>query len=100
MANPNPLENIYGAVTRTQPFWQGQVSWHPEQRLSLEQALRCYTLESAYGEFTEDRKGSIKAGKLADLCVIDRDLFSVSPQELLEAKVVLTMMNGKVVYQN
>ena len=67
---------------------------------TLEQALCCYTREGAYAEFMEDRKGTISPGKLADLCVLDQDIFGDDPFALLEAKVALTLFDGRVVYRD
>lgn len=100
LAAPNPLENIYGAVTRMFPGKPRDQAWYPEQRLSVEEAIRCYTLESAYAEFMEHCKGSLSPGKLADLCVLDRNVFSEPLEALLEAQVVMTIFNGKVVFEN
>ena len=100
MQQPSPLENIYGAVTRIHPSKPASQGWHTEQCLTLAQAIRAYTLESAYAEFMEGRKGLIQAGKLADLCVLDRDIFAEPPDALLEAKVELTVMDGRVVYRD
>jgi len=98
LAAPNPLEQIFAAVTRTTPQTYGEPVWHPEQRLSVAQAIRSYTLESAYAEFMEGRKGSIAPGKLADLCVLSRNILEVPPAEILETEVTMTIFDGEVVY--
>ena len=95
---PNPLEQIFAAVTRTTPESYPK-SWHSEQRLTVAEALRCYTLESAYAEWMEHRKGSITPGKLADLCVLSRNILQCDPMEILETEVWMTVFNGEVVYQ-
>jgi len=96
---PNPLEQLYVAVTRaTGPDHRG-APWHAEQALSAAEAIRCYTLEGAYAEFTEDRKGSITPGKLADLCVLSQDILEPPPERILEAEVTLTVFDGEVVYR-
>jgi predicted amidohydrolase YtcJ len=100
LAAPSPLESIYGAVTRKYPGKPREHTWHPEQRLSVEEAIRCYTIESAYAEFMEHRKGSITPGKLADLCVIDRNILQEPPDALLETQVVMTVFNGKIVFED
>ena len=74
--------------------------WFPEQRLTLEQALRAYTAGGAYAEFQENNKGVIAAGKLADMVVLSADLFSIPASEIKEQKVALTMVGGKVVYES
>ncbi|MGC8873010.1 MAG: amidohydrolase [Chloroflexia bacterium] len=99
LARPDPLEQIYVAVTRaTGPDHRG-APWHPEQALSVAEAIRCYTLEGAYAEFMEHRKGSITPGKLADLCALSRDILELPPESILETEVTLTIFDGEVVYR-
>lgn len=96
---PNPVEQLYVAVTRaTGPDHRGP-AWHPEQALTVAEAIRCYTLEGAYAEFAEQRKGSIAPGKLADLCVLSQDVFEPPPERILETEVTMTVFDGKVVYE-
>ena len=73
---------------------------HPEQRLSLDESLRGFTSGAADAAFVENRAGVLRSGLRADLTIVDRDLFKVSPKELLEAKVVMTVIDGQVVYQS
>ena len=73
--------------------------WHIEQGVSLDQAIISYTAEPAYAEFMEARKGTLTPGKLADVCVLDRNIFSMPPEDLLSAGVSLTLANGNIVYQ-
>jgi predicted amidohydrolase YtcJ len=96
----NPFYGIYAAVTRQDPAGNPGGGWHPEQRLTLDEALRGYTLEAAYAEFEEASKGSIEEGKLADLVVISGDITGISPREFLSIKVLKTIVDGKVVYQS
>ena len=70
----------------------------PEQKTTVEQALRAYTFEAAYASFEEDIKGTLKPGMLADFALIDRDLTSIPPTEIREAKILRTVVGGKVVY--
>lgn len=95
----NPLGGLYAAVTR-QDLETGQPEggWFPEQKLSMTEAVRAYTLGSAYADFREKELGSITAGKLADLVVLDKDIFSVTPREVLSTTVVMTIVDGKIVY--
>lgn len=95
----NPLTGIYAAVTRRTLDGKHPDGWFPEQKITLEEALRGYTVNGAYAEFAEHRKGTIEAGKLADLVVLDRNLFTLSPEDILEASVVMTMVGGKIVYE-
>jgi predicted amidohydrolase YtcJ len=95
---PDPLKQIFAAVTRSTPQTFGQPVWHGEQRLSVAEAIRSYTLESAYAEFMEGRKGSITPGKLADLCVLTHDILSAPPEQILDTEVVMTVFDGELVY--
>ncbi len=95
----NPLLGIYAAVTREAPEGGPVGGWHPQEKLSLEQAIRAYTQGPAYAEMQEYHKGTLVPGQLADLIVLDHDIFKTHPQQWLETKVVLTMVGGRVVYQ-
>ena len=72
--------------------------WVPEQKITVEQALRGYTYEGAYASFEEDRKGVIKPGMLADLVLLDRDLTAIPPEAIRDAQVLKTIVGGRVVY--
>jgi len=96
----NPMYGLYAAVTRQTLNGEPSAGWFPEQRLDLETSLKAYTWGSAYSAFEENIKGSIEAGKLADLVILDTDLFNTSPEEWLKAKVNYTIVGGKVVYQS
>lgn len=95
----NPLLGVYAAVTRQTLTSQPAEGWFPEQRLSIEEAIRFYTLNNAYASFEESTKGSVTEGKLADLVVLDRDILSLPPQELLHTQVLYTIFDGKIVYE-
>lgn len=95
----DPLSGIYAAVTRQTLDGRNPGGWIPEQKISLEEAIKGYTLEAAYAEFSEDMKGSIENGKLADLVVLDKNLFDISQENIKDAKVLFTIFNGKVIYQ-
>lgn len=94
----NPLENIYYAVTRQNTDGEPAGGWHPEQCITLEEAIEAYTINPAYASHEEDVKGSLTAGKFADLVVLSKDILAVPPKELLNTHVLLTMLGGKVVY--
>ena len=96
----NPFYGIYAAVTRQDPQGNPKGGWYPEQRMTLEEALRGYTIEAAYAEFEEKNKGSIEQGKLADLVVISKDPSKIAPSELLRITVLKTFVNGKLVYSS
>ena len=94
----NPFWGIYAAITRQDAEGQPAGGWHPEQRLTLEETLRGFTAGSAIAAFAEDRLGILKPGFRADLTIVDRDLFRVTPAELLAAHVVMTIVDGDVAY--
>jgi predicted amidohydrolase YtcJ len=95
----NPFYGIYAAVTRQDPQGNPAGGWHPEQRATLAEALRGYTTEAAYAEFEESAKGSIEPGKLADFTVIDKDLTTISPKEIVSISVLRTFVGGKSVFE-
>ncbi|MDM5312235.1 amidohydrolase [Peribacillus frigoritolerans] len=96
----NPMRQIYTAITRVDSSGNPQNIWHPEQKLTLAEALKAYTYGSAYGCFREHELGTIEEGKLADLVVLDRNLFDIPESEVLKTKVELTINDGKVVYKS
>lgn len=95
----NPLENIYLAVTRQDTSGWPDGGWHPQERLTVEEAIRAMTLTPAETTFDEDRLGSISEGKLADLVVLSKDILSIPPRELLDTEVVYTVFDGKIIHQ-
>ncbi|MFJ7855731.1 amidohydrolase [Peribacillus frigoritolerans] len=96
----NPMRQIYTAITRVDSSGDPQNTWHPGQKLTLAEALQAYTYGSAHGCFREHELGTIEEGKLADLVVLDRNLFDIPESEVLETKVELTINDGKVVYKS
>ena len=94
----NPFYGIYAAITRQDPNGNPPGGWYPNQRLTLADALRGYTIEAAYSEFEEQAKGSIQAGKLADFTVIAQDIERLSPKDILTIKVLNTFVGGRLVY--
>jgi predicted amidohydrolase YtcJ len=96
-----PVEGIYSAVTRQSREEPGVPpgGWLPEQRLTRQEAIRLYTAASAYGEWEEERKGTLRPGMLADLVVWDRDLLTVPDVEILQAVPVLTVVGGRTVFR-
>ena len=95
----NPLLTVYAAVTRRTIDGKNSKGWVPEQKISVEETVRAYTAGSAFAEFQENVKGSITPGKLADLVLLSRDVFKIDPKEIENVKVVLTMVDGRVVYE-
>jgi predicted amidohydrolase YtcJ len=72
--------------------------WFPNERISIEEAIRAYTYNTAYANFEEKIKGSIEAGKLADLTVLSKNLLKVPPKEFLTTETLYTIVDGKIVY--
>lgn len=94
-----PMTEIYRAVTRLHNDGQPVGGWNPQERITLAEALRGYTIGSAYANFREGELGTLAPGKLADVIVLDRNLFAIDPEEYRDAQVSLTMMDGKVVFE-
>ena len=95
----SPILGIYAAVTRATLDGKHPDGWFPEQRLSVEEALRAYTQGSAYAAFQENEKGSLAPGKLADVVVLSDDLFTIPPAKIQDVRVVMTVVGGKIVYE-
>lgn len=94
-----PMEEIYSAITRQTFDALPEGGWIPAQRITMHEALQAYTKNSAYVEGIDKELGTLEKGKLADIVVLDRNLFDVEPQEILQTKVVLTIMDGEIVYK-
>jgi predicted amidohydrolase YtcJ len=95
----NPMEGLKAAVTRQTLDGKHPDGWIPEQKITLDEAIRAYTVGSAYAEFADQVKGTITPGKLADLVMLDRDIYTCEPSDIDKAKVVLTVADGKVVFE-
>ncbi|MBT8380526.1 MAG: amidohydrolase [Ignavibacteria bacterium] len=94
----NPLYGIYAAVTRITPDGKNPNGWIPEEKISVEDAIKCYTLNSAYASFEENLKGSIEVGKLADFVVLSGDILTINPIEIKNVKVTMTVFDGEIIY--
>jgi predicted amidohydrolase YtcJ len=95
----SPMLGIYAAVTRATLDGKHPGGWVPEERISVEEALRAYTSGSAHAAFEENEKGTISPGKLADLVVLSEDILEISPARVAEAQVFMTVVGGRVIYE-
>jgi predicted amidohydrolase YtcJ len=96
--NPyNPFLGMWITLAR-QPRWTDK-PLHPEERIAREQAIRLYTINNAFLTFEEKEKGSLEAGKLADLVVLDRDILRCPLEEVKNIQVERTYLGGKLVHQ-
>ena len=100
MESHDPLTGIYAAVTRQDQQGSPETGWHSEQRMTREEAIKGYTIWAAHGAFQEKVLGSIETGKLADFTVLDKDILQVEAKEILNTKVIYTIVSGKIRYQN
>jgi predicted amidohydrolase YtcJ len=98
VAPPTPLEGIYAAVTRRTLDDKNPDGWIPEQKITVEDALRAYTMGGAYASFEEGLKGSLERGKLADIVILDRDLTRIPAETIRDARVMYTIVGGRIVY--
>jgi predicted amidohydrolase YtcJ len=94
----SPVLGIYAAVTRRTLDGKNPQGWVPEEKITVEEALRAYTVGNAYAVFAEERRGKLLPGYLADLVLLDRDLTKIPPEEIEQATVRRTVVGGKVVY--
>jgi len=94
----SPILGIYAAVTRRTLDGKNPGGWVPGEKVSVEEAVRAYTANGAWVEFAEGAKGTIEAGKLADLVVLDRDIFTIPAEEIVRAGVRMTILDGRIIY--
>ena len=95
----NPFWGLYAAITRQDDRGTPTGGWHPDQILTLDEALRAFTSGAARAAFAEDHLGVLRPGLRTDLTVVDRDLFKVSPKDVLNARVDLTIIDGQIAYE-
>jgi len=95
----DPIQGIYAAVTRRTIDDKNPNGWVSEQKISLEEALKGYTVAGAFAEFAEKTKGTLEPGKLADLVVLDKNLFDIPPDKIRMAKVEMTILGGRIIYK-
>ena len=99
VAPPTPMEGVYAAATRRTLDGEHPDGWVPRQKISVEESLRAYTIDAAYASFSESSLGSLEPGKLADLVILERDVFDIPPHELNTVRIKTTMVGGKIVYR-
>lgn len=99
VAPPTPLEGIYAAVTRRTIDDKLPGGWVPEQKITVEQALKAYTTGAAFASFDETKKGMLKKGMLADFVILDQDITTIAPEKIRDVKVLKTVVGGKTVYE-
>jgi len=94
----NPMLGLYAAVTRKTLSGQPEGGWFPQEKLTIEEAIQAYTLNTAYAGFEEDMKGTLSVGKLADFVVLSDNLLTMNPDEIKDVTVETTVVGGRVVY--
>ncbi|MFZ4619523.1 MAG: amidohydrolase [Bacteroidota bacterium] len=95
----DPLLGIYAASTRRTTDGANPNGWYPEQKITVKEAVECYTINNAYAAFEEKEKGSITPGKLADLVVLSDDILNIDPAVIDSVKVEMTILGGNIIYQ-
>jgi predicted amidohydrolase YtcJ len=95
----NPMLTLYAATTRATLDGKNPNGWFPEQKLTVAEAVQAYTMGSAYAEFQDQEKGSITAGKFADMVILNDDIFQIDPVKIRDVKVTKTIVGGKVVWE-
>jgi predicted amidohydrolase YtcJ len=95
----HPKYVINAAVNRTRTDGTPEGGWLPEERITMDQAIRMHTLDAAYAVYDEDVRGTIRAGKLADLTVTDLNLMEIEPTRVLDMEIVMTIVDGRIVYR-
>lgn len=96
----SPILGIHAAVTRQTIDGKNPQGWVPEQKITVEEAIRAYTSSCAYAEFAENHKGTLEVGKLADLVVLSQDLFKINPSDIEKTRVIYTIVGGRMVHGN
>ena len=96
----NPFRGLYACVTRELPEGGPAGGWQPQEKISLEDCIRAYTIGSAYAQFEEGKKGDLKVGKYADFIILSQDLTKATPKEILNTEVLQTVVGGRTVYKS
>ena len=95
----HPKYLLHAAVNRTTLNGEPDGGWYPEQKISMYEALKAFTINNAYAAFDKEKRGSIKAGKLADIAVCNINLMEIDPSEILNLEILMTIVNGKIVHE-
>jgi predicted amidohydrolase YtcJ len=95
----DPMQGILAAVTRRTLDGKHPEGWIPEQKITVDEAVRAYTVGSAYAEFADQVKGTITPGKLADLVILSRDIFAIDPVAIGAVQVETTIVDGRIVFE-
>lgn len=99
VASLNPLLGIHAAVTRQTGDGKNPNGWIPEQKITVDEAVRAFTHGSAYAEFQDNVKGTLEIGKLADFVILSEDIFTIDPVKIRDVKVLITILSGNVVFE-
>ncbi|MGB2750779.1 MAG: amidohydrolase family protein, partial [Pyrinomonadaceae bacterium] len=95
----NPLFGIYAAVTRRTTDGKNPNGWLPEQKITVDEAVRAFTWGSAYAEFQDGEKGTLAVGMLADIIILSDDIFTIDPTKIGDTRVLTTIIDGKVAFE-
>lgn len=95
----NPMWGVFAATTRRTLDGKNPGGWVPEQKLTVDETVRAYTVGSAHAEFQENKKGKIVAGMLADFVILSDDIFTIAPEKIWDVTVIKTAVDGKIVYE-
>jgi hypothetical protein len=90
---------LYAAVTRKTLSGQPEGGWFPQEKITIEEAIRAYTLNTAYAGFEEDIKGSLEVGKLADFVILSDNLLTMDPDGIKDVAILMTVVGGRLVYE-
>ncbi len=99
VCSPSPIVGIHAAITRQRADGTPEGGWYPSSRVSVADAVLAYTQTPAVAHGVAHELGSITAGKRADLIVLDRDIFTIAPMDIVDGKVDVTVFDGRIVYQ-
>jgi predicted amidohydrolase YtcJ len=95
----NPMEGLYAAVTRKDRKGEEGDGWFPMEKITMEKAIEYYTLGAAYSQFTDDRKGMLREGYLADVTILSEDIFNIAEEMIMSVKADYTIADGRIVYE-